>query len=1095
MAAADRNLLFGLLALQNGLIDQGQLVAAFQAWTREKKRPLAEHLVARGDLETDQRAGVEAMVALHLKKHSGEVERSLAAIPAGPSTRESLARIDDADVGGSLAHLGSPSTLQDQDRTASYAVGTATSDGQRFRLLRPHARGGLGAIFVALDSELHREVALKQILEQHADDPLSRQRFLLEAEVTGCLEHPGIVPVYGLGTYADGRPFYAMRFIRGESLKEAIEQFHADPALKKDPGRRSLELRKLLRRFLDVCNAIEYAHSRGVLHRDIKPGNIIVGKHGETMVVDWGLAKATGRADPAADERALLPSSAFGSASTLPGSALGTPAYMSPEQSQGDLEHLGPRSDVYSLGATLYCLLSGKPPFDGDLADMIHSVQKGQFPPPRHLDPSIDRALEAVCLRAMALKPADRYDSPRALAEDVERWMADEPVTAWREPWTRPLIRWLTRHRVGVTAGGAAMLVALAGALMVLGVQTRANAALKVANTDLAIANTKVTNANSDLAAANQRERARFALAEEAIRTFHTGVSDDILLRQEEFTALRTKLLREAREFYRKLEGLLQGHEDRDSRLSLGRAYYEVGRLSVSIDSIQAALDVQQRAAALFEGLARESPKDAESRAGLARCLEALVKIFTSIGRSAECVPTIERARDLYRALADADPADLRRRGDLARSEFKYGDNLCLEQHRLRDGMEAIQRARAMLEGLVAAEPSERQFGKDLATTCGVLASRLADAGRREEALAAWEQAIRRLEAMFRESPGEPVIGHELARNLGNMAMELALAGRRVEALKAEDRAREVLKVIGQAAPTLVLVTADRAWLDLNSGTNLSELGRDNEALAALERAREAREALARADPTVPRTSAQLTKIHCQMGELHRRAGRMAEALASYEQAGRIATRMAAAFPNDREAQEQAAFTYADLGHFLGATGKSSDALVCYGEALTLARRAVAAHPSASEPRAALAQVFRSRGITLQKCGRPAAAVSDFRQSIVVLRDMTNPGPWDYYSMARAQSLLSGIATEPGSGLTAAEGQAAADAAMATLHRAVAAGWRDAAYLAADTDLAQIRSRPDFQALKRDMEFPNEPFASSEPLTGPASGARSQPER
>src|SRR5437588_4407658 len=175
-----------------------------------------------------------------------------------------------------------------------------------------------------------------------------------------------------------------MRFVRGDSLKEAIARFHSDrAAAARGPGRRSLELRKLLRRFLDVCNAIEYAHARGVLHRDLKPGNIIVGKHGETLVVDWGLAKATGRSEPGMDERPLMPSSASGSAETLPGSALGTPAYMSPEQARGDLEHLGPRSDVYSLGATLYCLLTGRPPVeDDDVGVVLRAVQRGEFPPP-----------------------------------------------------------------------------------------------------------------------------------------------------------------------------------------------------------------------------------------------------------------------------------------------------------------------------------------------------------------------------------------------------------------------------------------------------------------------------------------------------------------------------------------------------------------------------------------------------------------------------------------------------------------------------------------------------------------------------------------
>ena len=147
-------------------------------------------------------------------------------------------------------------------------------------------------MWVARDEELHREVALKELQQSFADDPDKRQRFVVEAEVTGALEHPGIVPVYGLGHYSSGRPFYAMRFVRGDSLKEAIARFHDPDAAHHSSSERALELRKLLGRFVDVCQAIEYAHNRGVLHRDLKPGNIMLGKYGETLVIDWGLAKA-----------------------------------------------------------------------------------------------------------------------------------------------------------------------------------------------------------------------------------------------------------------------------------------------------------------------------------------------------------------------------------------------------------------------------------------------------------------------------------------------------------------------------------------------------------------------------------------------------------------------------------------------------------------------------------------------------------------------------------------------------------------------------------------------------------------------------------
>jgi hypothetical protein len=203
-----------------------------------------------------------------------------------------------------------------------------------------------------------------------------------------------------------------------------------------------------------------------VLHRDLKPSNVMLGKYGETLVVDWGLAKTIGRTETHADtgETTLHPTSGSGSAPTLVGTALGTPQYMSPEQASGRLDELGPRSDVYSLGATLYCLLTGQAPFrDNDVGAVLQRVQEGRFLPPRQLNKQVPRALEAICLKAMSLKPENRYSSPRVLADELERWLAEEPVQAHRETATETLGRWARRNRAWATAA-AIMLIVLTAA-------------------------------------------------------------------------------------------------------------------------------------------------------------------------------------------------------------------------------------------------------------------------------------------------------------------------------------------------------------------------------------------------------------------------------------------------------------------------------------------------------------------------------------------------------------------------------------------------------------------------------------------------------
>ncbi|WP_435009220.1 protein kinase domain-containing protein [Tundrisphaera lichenicola] len=469
---ADRNLLFGILALQMDFITRDGLVEAMNAWILRKQSPLGEILAERGDLASQHRAVLELMVDAYVDRHGGGADRGLAALSSVEGVASDLRRsIADAEVHRSLAHVAAESRIDPYLTRTARSTGPA-GVGSRFRKIREHARGGLGVVFIARDDELNRDVALKEIQDRHADLDGHRAKFLLEAEITGRLEHPGIVPVYGLGHHVDGRPFYAMRFIKGDSLKDAIVAFHADEAIKASPGARVLALQKLLRRFLDVCNAIEYAHSRGVLHRDLKPDNVMVGQYGETLVVDWGLAKTrtgggSGEVRPdGRPETILVPATASGTDETLPGTVVGTPAFMSPEQAEGRLDLLGPASDVYSLGATLYSLLTGMPPFSGkDLAEVLEKVRRGEFRRPRDHARWLELPLEAICLKAMSLQPGRRYESPRTLAEDVQRWLADEPVSAHREGWATRVLRWSRRHRslvLASCAGASVLLVNLA---------------------------------------------------------------------------------------------------------------------------------------------------------------------------------------------------------------------------------------------------------------------------------------------------------------------------------------------------------------------------------------------------------------------------------------------------------------------------------------------------------------------------------------------------------------------------------------------------------------------------------------------------------
>lgn len=495
------------------------------------------------------------------------------------------------------------------DRGAPPSVG-------RYEIVDHHAKGGQGEVFLAHDHELHREVALKKLRTRYAEDADSRTRFLMEAEITGGLEHPGIIPVYSLGALDDGSPFYAMRFVRGDSLKDAIDRFHKADGPQRAAGERSLALRRLLARFIDVCNAIRYAHSRGILHRDLKPANVMLGKYGETLVVDWGLAKTVGKLDEndAPSEVALSPSSGSGHSPTVRGSVLGTPHYMSPEQADGKLEQIGPASDVYGLGATLYCLLTGRPPFTTDeLQRCQKSTGTGRFcspwsqgvvpPRPRQIKPQVPASLEAICLKAIAFEPEDRYASPGALAEDIEHWLADEPVSAYHESWRERLGRWSRRHKTLIRAGTAAAAAILVAAVVSFVFYTNAAKEREIA--------------------AKERElsKRRLQIARDAIDTWLTGPAEDLKYYPDAQKHLMESF-RKATDGYRDL--VSQETDDVELKTEQSRTIQRIGDVLWLLGDSEASLHEYDRARALLEDVTDEYTAAREARLELAKILSKI---------------------------------------------------------------------------------------------------------------------------------------------------------------------------------------------------------------------------------------------------------------------------------------------------------------------------------------------------------------------------------------------------------------------------------------------------------------------------------------
>ena len=483
--------------------------------------------------------------------------------------------------------------------------------GRRFRLTeREIARGGMGVVHAGRDVEMGRSVAVKRLKDEHAADRRNIKQFEHEARVTGLLEHPGIVPVYGRGRDPGGRPFFAMRMVEGERLTTAIERVHKNT--RDDP--RSPELRRLLARFLAVCNTVAYAHARGFAHLDLKPSNILLGPFGETFTMDWGLAMRV--------DRPVRRSS-------------GTAQYMSPEQVESRFEEIGPASDVYALGGVLYTIVTGRKPCPSEGAAAPGDTS------------GVPKPLQAICRKAMELVTERRYASPLALADDVERWLADEPVSVLPQTWVDRVARWVRRHRSATIATlitlAAITLTAIIAAVVVSFVRTSEHQALG-------------------------RAESRANLAVESVRKFREAVENNLDVRNRpELAGLRKRLLRDPLHFFERLREDLQESRDpsRATTLKLGRANLELANLMNETDSQQSALRAYEAAIATLTPLEALPPMPGnrdlhEARGMLAEALARLGLLQRDIGKPREARASLQTALEISGRLPlnDAVPRD-----------------------------------------------------------------------------------------------------------------------------------------------------------------------------------------------------------------------------------------------------------------------------------------------------------------------------------------------------------------------------------------------------------------------------------------------------
>jgi serine/threonine-protein kinase len=832
-----------------------------------------------------------------------------------------------------------------------------------YELLRVLGRGGMGIVYKARQLSLNRPVALKMLQAGTLASEDDLRRFQNEAEAVAMLDHPHIVPILEVGQYEEQR-YFSMKLIGGPSLDRKLGAYMTDP-------------KAAARLVRTIAEAVHHAHQRGILHRDLKPGNVLLDERGEPHVTDFGLAKRV-QAD---------------SELTQSGAILGTPAYMAPEQASGQRGMVTTSTDVYGLGAILYALLTGKAPFGGDSpVETLEQVRERTPAPPSKLNPRVPRDLEIIAMKCLEKDPTRRYASAQALADDLRRYVGGESILA-RPVWL-PIRTWMWCRRKPVLACLAAAL-ALAMLISVFG----------------SIGLVVIERARRREAEARMEAELNFVMAQKAVEDYLTSVSENTLLKEQDSLdsrGLRRELLENALKYYRRFVD--QRSQDPLVRRELANAYFSIGKINRELGSPQEALRVWASARAIWEALVAADPHDREAAARLADCYLAIGKVQYRIADNLQgSLETLNQAQALLETLTTRHPDVPSFQVALASCNVEIG--IVVTRLEAPDqGLALLAKARSIQERLIGRSPGEDGYRMGLAELLSAQGFVFSTKPDSPAALGSFQEAREICQRLLERVPAGPKPIRYLdflALSHYNIGILLLQQGAVDQALKSYEESLQYRSTLARTHPSVPKFQENLAVIARELAHVQHLAHQDRAAADSLQRSREILEGLVRSQPDRAGYHSHLGRTWNLMGYFRNKARENAQALTAFQHA--VDEQRLAVDRSEEiiEYKDELCIYLDNLGEQYLDLGRASEGLPCYEEAIGIRRKLRAIQPKNRDYALNLAKALANFGNIQRHAGDSSAAIQSFTEARSVLEAISAAAPGDAAMLGQLGAILS----------------------------------------------------------------------------------------